>query len=57
MISVLSDNKALKHNKLIITTSEVGSRKFLIAHKGSITVFFFFFVISALVNWLSGLLI
>ncbi len=34
MISVLSDNIALEHDKLVITTSEVGSSTFLIALEG-----------------------
>lgn len=37
MISILFNNKALKHNKLVIT-SELGSRKFAIAHEGCFTV-------------------
>lgn len=38
MISVLSTNKALEYDKLMITTSEVGSWKFLIACEGSMSL-------------------
>ncbi len=35
MIHILFDNKALEHDKLIIMTSEVGSRTFSIACEGN----------------------
>lgn len=31
-----SDNKALEHEELVITASKMGSRKFSMAHEGSI---------------------
>ncbi len=36
MIYILSDKKALEHDKLVIITPEVGSREFLIACEGRI---------------------
>ncbi len=41
MISLHTDNKAPEHDKLVITTSEVGSRKFPIAREGSIKPLFY----------------
>ncbi len=36
VIHILSNNKELEHDKLVITVSEMGSRTFPIAHEGSI---------------------
>ncbi len=40
LFPILSDNKAFDCNKLMITTSEAGSQRFLIALEGSIILWF-----------------